>query len=60
VPSVSLLSGGNQYVRFSQPVFGFIDAGRQPYVQTGAGGAGIDTTAGTSWFVSGYLVDVTP
>jgi len=60
VPSVSTLGGGSQYVRFSQPVFGFIDAGQQPYLQTGAGGAGLDTSFGAGWFVSGYLVDVAP
>lgn len=43
-------------MRYSQPVFGFVDAGVTPLIQTGAGGAGIVTSSGTSYFISGFLV----
>jgi hypothetical protein len=56
IPHEATLGGGLVLVRYSQPVFGFVDAGVAPLIQTGAAGAGIVTTSGTSYFLSGLLV----
>ena len=56
IPHAQALGGGSVLVTYSQPVFGFVDAGVAPLIQTGAGGAGIVTTSSTSYFISGYLV----
>lgn len=56
IPHEQALGGGNVLVRYSQPVFGFVDAGVAPLLQTGASGAGIVTSIGTTYFLSGFLV----
>jgi hypothetical protein len=56
IPYEKDLSGGSVLVRYSQPVFGFVDAGVTPLIQTGASGAGIVTNIGTTYFISGFLV----
>jgi hypothetical protein len=56
IPHEDTLGGGNLLVRYSQPVFGFVDAGVAPLIQTGAAGAGIVTSSGTTYFLSGFLV----
>lgn len=56
IPQEGDISGGRVLVRYSQPVFGFVDPGVTPLIQTGAGGAGIDTSGSTAYFLSGFLV----
>lgn len=56
IPHEASLGGSRILVRYSQPVFGFVDAGVAPLIQTGAAGAGIDTNSSTTYFISGFLV----
>lgn len=56
IPYEKALNASHVFVRYSQPVFGFVDAGVTPLIQTGANGAGILTSAGTTYFISGFLV----
>ena len=56
IPYEKALNASHDLVRYSQPVFGFVDAGVSPLIQTGASGAGILTSAGTTYFISGFLV----
>ena len=56
VPHEQTLGGGSILVTYSQPVFGFVDAGAAPVIQTGASGAGLVTDFSTSSYISGFLV----